>query len=175
MQHRLPLRRPPAAKPHPPSGRRETSPPNVAEPAPTAARIRRGVVRLLDNLSYRTLVEMRLSSGRRVDVIGLDARGRFAVVEIKTSLADLRGDQKWQEYLPYCDDFYFAVANDFPLDAVPDETGVIIADRFGGEVIRPSPRRAMATAARNRQTLLFAHTAGARLFRLQSTSLYNGW
>ena len=77
---------------------------------PDAADITRGAVRLLDTLGFRTLVEMRVASGRRVDAIGVDGRGRFAVVEVKSSLADLRADEKWPEYLPFCDWFYFAVA-----------------------------------------------------------------
>ena len=105
------------------------------------------------------------------DVIGLDGRGRFAIVEVKSSLADFRADEKWPEYLAFCDWFYFAVAPDFPRDSLPDETGIIIADRFGGEIARTSPDTPMATQARHRQTLLFAHTASARLFRLTESGL----
>jgi hypothetical protein len=137
-----------------------------------AADITRGAVRLLDGLGLRTLIEMRLASGRRVDAIGLDGRGRFAIVEVKSGLADLRADAKWPDYLPYCDQFYFAVAPGFPVATVPEETGVIVADRYGGEVARPSPLVPMASATRRRQTLLFAHVASARLFSLTETGLY---
>ena len=44
-----------------------------------------GVQALFYDLGYCSITEMRLSSGRRVDVIGLDRRGRFAVAEIKTT------------------------------------------------------------------------------------------
>ncbi len=138
---------------------------------PDASDIARGAVRLLDTLGFRSLTEMRLISGRRVDAIGLDGRGRFAVVEVKSSLADLRADEKWPEYLPFCDWFYFAVAPDFRLDALPANTGIIIADRYGGEVVRPSPGAPMASATRRRQTLLFAHTASGRLSRLLESGL----
>ena len=138
---------------------------------PDAADIARGSVRLLETMGFRALTEMRLSSGRRVDAIGLDGRGRFAVVEVKSSLADLRADEKWPEYLPFCDWFYFAVAPNFKLDALPENTGIIIADRYGGEVLRPSAAAPMASAARRRQTLLFAHTASGRLSRLLESGL----
>ena len=138
---------------------------------PDAADIARGSVRLLDTMGFRALTEMRLASGRRVDAIGLDGRGRFAIVEVKSSLADLRADEKWPEYLPYCDWYYFAVAPDFRLDALPGNTGIIIADRYGGEVVRPSSLATMAGAIRRRQTLLFAHTASARLSRLLESGL----
>lgn len=174
MQHRLPLP-PPAARtsirfrPAPAPGR----PPHLAEPGHPlgATQIARGVARLFESLGYRTLVEMRLAGGRRVDVIGLDARGRFAIAEIKSGPADFRADRKWRDYLPSCDDFYFAVAAGFPLDLLPEDTGIVVADRFGGEVRRASARRPMATVARNRQILLFAHTAGGRLYRLQNSAL----
>ncbi|MCG8543751.1 MAG: MmcB family DNA repair protein [Alphaproteobacteria bacterium] len=138
---------------------------------PDAADITRGAVRLLDTLGFRPLTEMPLASGRRVDAIGLDGRGRFAVIEVKSSLADLRADDKWPEYLPFCDWFYFAVAPDFRLDALPENTGIIIADRYGGEVVRASPVTPMASAKRRRQTLLFAHTASSRLFRVLESGL----
>ncbi len=138
---------------------------------PDAADITRGAVRLFDTLGFRTLTEMRLASGRRVDAIGLDGRGRFAVVEVKSSLADLRADEKWPDYLPFCDWFYFAVAPDFKLDVLPERTGIIIADRYGGEMVRASPESPMASATRRRQTLLFAHTASGRLSRLLESGL----
>ena len=176
MQHMLPFIMPPPAKilqpRRPVPGRRvpPAEPPGLAE-SPITASVTRGAERLLQDLGFRTLTEMKLTTGRRVDAIGIDGRGRFAIVEVKSSLADLRADEKWPEYLPYCDWFYFAVGPDFPLSALPDETGVIIADRFGGEIVRTSADTPMTTAARNRQTLLFAHTASARLSRITESGL----
>ena len=122
-----------------------------------------GVQALFYDLGYCSITEMRLSSGRRVDVIGLDRRGRFAVAEIKTNLADLRSDQKWPEYLAFCDVFYFAVPVNFPIEIVPTETGLIVADQFGGEILRPSQHHIMTMGRRNRQIMQFARTAGMRL------------
>ncbi|MDP6351883.1 MAG: MmcB family DNA repair protein [Alphaproteobacteria bacterium] len=137
----------------------------------TAAGLVRGVVRLLHGLGYSTLTEMRLNSGRRVDVAGLDRRARFAVVEIKTTRADFRADRKWRDYLPHCDQFFFAVPAGFPLSLLPEECGVIVADRYQGEVLRPGPKRPMTGAARRQQTLLFAHIAAHRLDRSLSGPL----
>jgi len=132
-----------------------------------AADVARGVCRTFHDLGFQPLVEMRLASGRRVDVIGLDRKGRFAVAEIKTSLGDFRADRKWREYLAYCDLFFFAVASGFPRGALPAETGLIVADRFGGDVLRPGIGGTMIEATRRRQTLLFALKAGGRLYRSQ--------
>ena len=137
----------------------------------TAKDITRGAARLLGDLGYRSLTELRLTGGRRVDIIGLDGRGRFAIVEVKSGLPDLRADDKWPDYLDACDRFYFAVTADFPLAGLPENTGIIIADRFGGEVVYPAPLSPMSTAARNRQTLLFAHAAAGRLSRFDNSGL----
>ena len=129
--------------------------------------VARGVCRLLADMGYATLVEMPLGIGRRVDVIGLNRKGAFAVIEIKTSVADLRADRKWRDYLRFCDCFYFAVPGDFPRALLPDDGGVIVADRFGGAVLRRAPVQRMAPATRRAQTVRFARYAARRLRRLE--------
>ena len=133
--------------------------------------VARGVCRLLADMGYATLVEMPLGVGRRVDVIGLNRKGAFAVVEIKTSVADLRADRKWREYLAYCDSFYFAVPDGFPLAPLPDEGGLIVADRYGGAVVRAAAVERMAPARRRALTLRFARAAAARLRRIEDPPL----
>ena len=136
-----------------------------------AGDIARGVSRALGDLGYGTLTEMRLSSGRRVDVIGLDRRGGFAIVEVKSSAADFEADRKWPEYLRFCDRFYFAVAVDFPLARLPDNAGIIVADRFGGTVVRPAPAMKMNATTRRTQTTRFARHSAARLRRAEDPGL----
>jgi len=112
------------------------------------------------------LTEFALASGRRVDVIGVDARGGMVIVEIKTSVADFRCDRKWPEYLEFCDLFYFAVPAEFPRDLLPDTCGLMVADAYGAEIIRPAPVLAMNGSRRRAQTLRIARTASQRLRRL---------
>ena len=140
-------------------------------PVDLARLLARGVCRALGEHGLATLAEFTLSSGRRVDVMGLDRRGQVTIVEIKTSLEDFRSDQKWPEYLEFCDQFFFAVPPDFPLGLLPEECGLIVADRYEGEVLRPGPKRPMAAAARGKQTLLFAHIAAHRFDRSMSGPL----
>lgn len=128
-----------------------------------AALLARGVGRLLTDMGYSPLPEFRLSSRRRVDVIGVDAKGSVVIVEIKCGLADFRADRKWPEYLDFCDRFYFAVPPDFPKDVLPADTGLIVADAYGGEVVRPAPARRMNGNRRRGLTLLLARTAATRL------------
>ena len=139
-----------------------------------AALLARGVGRLLTDMGYSPLPEFRLNSRRRVDVIGVDAKGRVVIVEIKCSLADYRADRKWPEYLDFCDCFYFAVPLDFPKDVLPTDTGLIIADAYGGEVVRPALGRPMNGNRRRGLTLLLARTAATRLGSLWDEGLHPG-
>lgn len=129
-------------------------------------RLARGVGRALTDLGWSCLFEVVLKTGRRVDVLALDKKGRIAVVEIKSSLADYRSDGKWQEYLEFCDLFFFAVPEDFPREVLPDEPGLIIADRYTAAIIREAPEAPLAPARRKALTLRFARTAGQRLLQV---------
>ncbi len=114
-------------------------------------------------MGFCPLVEVPLASGRRADVLGQDPRGRFVIVEIKSGLADFRADAKWADYLEFCDRLYFAVGRDFPLDVLPEDVGVIIADRFGAEPLREAPSRTMAAGIRRKQAIRFGRIAANRL------------
>jgi hypothetical protein len=102
----------------------------------TAADVARGVSRMLLRHDYVCLCEVPLANGRRADLMGVDARGRIVIVEIKVSRADLLGDGKWPDYLDYCDRFFWAVPQGFDLapfesEALrPDVAGLIVADRY---------------------------------------------
>lgn len=141
-------------------------------PAGTAlktADITRGTERLLQSLDYATLTEFNLGSGRRVDVAGIERSGQLTFVEVKASVSDFRGDRKWPEYLDYCDSLYFGVAVDFPLDlleqpaALPERTGIIVADRYGGSILRAATISKLNAHRRRAETLRFARRAAGRL------------
>ncbi len=133
----------------------------------TAQKLARGVGRLLTHLGYDSLTEFTLRSGRRADLAGIDRKGRIAIVEIKCSVVDFRSDQKWPEYLDYCDLFYFAVPLDFPVEILPDEPGIILADAYSGDIARPAPGNSKALHASRRRevTRRFARAAAKSLRR----------
>ena len=142
--------------------------------SPDGMALARGVARLFHDLGYCALLEFPLGIGRRVDVAGIRRDGTVAIAEVKSSLADFRADKKWTEYLGFCDVFYFAVPETFPRDVLPADTGLIIADRFGGQVLRPAPppRGAPLAAARRKTlTLRFARAAAFRLSSAYDPSL----
>ena len=94
--------------------------------------------------------------------MALGPRGQIAICEVKSSIEDFRCDAKWPEYMPYCDAFYFAVAPEFPRDILPGEPGLIVADAFGGAVLREAPAAPLAPARRKALTLAFARLAAIR-------------
>lgn len=138
--------------------------------SPDAAQIARGVLRLMSQLGYAGLTEMTLANNRRADVAAVGMDGRITMVEIKSSVADFRADSKWPEYRPYCDRFYFAVGHDFPQDLIPEETGLIVADAFGGAILREPDETPLAAARRKAVTLRFARLAATR-WRVAEASL----
>ena len=134
-------------------------------PADLARLLARGVCRALGEHGLATLAEFTLSSGRRVDVMGLDRRGQVTIVEIKTSLEDFRSDQKWPEYLEFCDQFFFAVPEGFPQEVLPEDFGLLAADPYGAVILRESPTFRLNAARRKAQNLRFGLTAAERLQR----------
>ncbi|MEQ9436662.1 MmcB family DNA repair protein [Hyphomonas sp.] len=132
-------------------------------PPSRAGEIARGTLRLLAGLGYCGVTEMTLANNRRADIAAVSPAGEIAMVEIKSSVSDFRSDSKWRDYMPFCDRFYFAVMADFPQDLIPVETGLIVADAFGGAVIREAVADKLSGARRKAVTLRLARLAAARL------------
>jgi hypothetical protein len=129
----------------------------------TAQDVARGVSRLLLQEGFSPILEFTLANGRRLDVAALGVDGTMLGVEIKVAIGDLKGDAKWPEYLEFCELFYFAIPPDFPDELVPPTTGLIVADRFGGAIVRPSPVATIHASRRKAVTLRFAKVAAERL------------
>ena len=77
----------------------------------TALAVARGTARLLHAHGFSVVSELGLPSGRRADLVALDAGGEIWIVEIKSSVADFRADQKWQDYRAHCDRLFFATCH----------------------------------------------------------------
>ena len=123
-------------------------------------------MRLLSDMGYRCIAEFSLKNNRRADIIGLNKKGVIVIVEVKSSVADFRSDRKWKEYLDHCDEFYFAVTDDFPQDILPPDEGQIIADKYGAAIISTSQSRTVNATRRKTLVLNFARTAAQRLHDL---------
>ncbi len=131
----------------------------------TTLGVTRGAARLLADMGYAPLLEVCLPNGRRADVMALGRKGDIIIVEVKSGIDDYRVDRKWPEYAPFCDAFYFAVAPEFPEGVLPEEPGLIIADGFGGAVVRDAPVEALAPARRKALTVAFGRLAAMRTLR----------
>ncbi|MGA7546111.1 MAG: MmcB family DNA repair protein [Methyloceanibacter sp.] len=133
--------------------------------SPIAAGLQRGVCRALRTLGHSVVTELALANGRRADVVALSPAGDVMIVEIKSCLLDFQSDGKWHEYLPHCDRLYFAVAPDFPHHVIPDRAGLMLADRYGAELVREPVEERLGAARRKAILLAFAHAAALRLQR----------
>ena len=133
--------------------------------------LERGVTRLLMSYGQATLNELVLPDGRRADVVGVCPKGIITIVEIKSGIADFRTDEKWPDYRSYCDRLFFAVDMNFPLEILPPDTGIIIADRYGGSIERAPPAHPLAGSRRKVILLSFARTAASRLAQNRDPTL----
>ncbi len=127
----------------------------------------RGVCRHLASHGFSVIEEFVPDRGLRVDVMALGPKGEIWIVECKSSRADFQSDSKWGGYLPWCDRFFWAVDLDFPMDLLPMETGLIIADGYDAEIARMAAEDKLPGARRNVLIRKFACHAARRLQALR--------
>ena len=139
-----------------------------ADAPPMAAEVARGVIRLFCRQDLFAICEVALPNGRRADMMAIDGKGALTIVEIKVAKADLLGDVKWTDYLDYCDRFFWAVPPDLASICdgerfMPNEAGLIVADRYDAAMMRDATHRPLAPARRKAELLRFARRAARRL------------
>src|SRR5262249_11364316 len=124
------------------------APPVDGRQSPAALAVARGTTRLLHSLGFSVVSELPLGSGRRADLVALGADGEIWIVEIKSSIADLRADRKWTEYRQHCDRLFFATTLSVPCEIFPPDAGLIIADAFGAAIACEAPTHRLHAATR---------------------------
>jgi hypothetical protein len=132
-----------------------------------ALAIERGVNRFLVSLALAPLSELALPDGRRADIFAVAADGTITIIEIKSSVADFRSDSKWPDYRANCDRLYFGVDAAFPIEILPEDVGIIRADRYGGALLRDAPVHPLSAARRKSLLLRFARVGAVRLLRVR--------
>lgn len=156
------------------------SAPLPADEARTARDVARGICRFFARNDIWCLSEMPLRSGRRADLMGIDAKGHVVIVEIKVSRSDLLGDAKWTDYLDHCDRFYWGLAPQLDRACLetepflPGSCGVIVADGYDAEILRPAPLIALAAARRKVEVERLAR-ASLRRQVVSSDPHCSGW
>jgi hypothetical protein len=128
-----------------------------------AAEIQRGCARLFKSLGHASVTELPLSNARRADMVVLGGKGAIWIVEIKSSIQDFKSDNKWPNYADYCDRLYFAVNQEFPTQLVPETCGLILADRYGAEIMRDPHEHILSGARRKAMLIRFARASALRL------------
>jgi hypothetical protein len=141
-------------------------PPPDRRQSETALAIARGTGRLLRSLGFSCISELPLPSGRRADLVALNERGEIWIVEIKSSVEDLRADQKWGDYRAHCDRLFFAFTRDLPCEIFPADTGLIVADAYGAHLHCEAPEHRLPAPTRKLMTVRFALAAAQRINRL---------
>lgn len=129
----------------------------------TALTVARGTTRLLHQLGFSAVSELPLPSGRRADLVALNDKGDVWIVEIKSSIEDFRADQKWQDYRAHCDRLFFATTLAVPCEIFPKDTGLIVADAFGAQLVCEAPEHRLHASTRKSLMLSFARCAALRL------------
>ena len=149
--------------------------------SPAAAAVARGICRLFARNDIWCLPEMPLMGGRRADLMGIDAKGHLIIVEIKVARGDLLGDAKWHEYLDYCDRFYWGLAPHLDRECIeepgfrPERCGVIVADGYDAEILRPAATVPLAAARRKAMTERLARAALRRQLGLVDPQFAPRW
>src|SRR5215213_1287287 len=129
----------------------------------TALAVARGTTRLLHSLGFSVVSELALASSRRADLVALSANGDVWIVEIKSSIADFRADQKWQDYRLHGDRLFFATTIEVPCEIFPPDTGLIVADAFGAQIVCEAPQHRLHASTRKSMMLGIARAAALRL------------
>lgn len=91
----------------------------------------------------------------RADVVAVKLSGHIVIVEVKSSVADFKADNKFKRYLKYCDRFYFCFtpdtwnkiqAKEELISRVPKRAGVILLLNSGyARIVRPCKIKEMNT------------------------------
>ena len=150
-------------------------PPIDGRQSETALKVARGTTRLLHAQGYCVVSELPLASGGRADLVAIGRAGEIWIVEIKSSIADLRADRKWMNYRLHCDRLFFATTVEVPCEIFPPDTGLIVADAFGALIVCEAPEHRLHASTRKSMTLAIARAAAMRLQSLADpTGPYHG-
>ena len=125
--------------------------------------IARGVMRHFAQIGMHSLSEFSPARGLRVDIITLGMSDEIWIVECKSGQSDFKSDKKWQNYLDWCDRYFWAVDANFPIGILPSDTGVIIADSYDASILRDSPLNKLSAARRKKIMNSVARSACNRL------------
>jgi hypothetical protein len=103
---------------------------------------------------YVCTAEFTLPNRKRADVIGYNEQGHMIILEVKVSQSDYDRDDKWDSYLPYCDEFYFLLDDGITPYNKDYPCGIMRKDRKGK--IAKDKEDTLKHTAENREQLRFS-------------------
>ena len=127
------------------------------------SKISRGVMRRFAQIGLSSLSEFSPIRGLRVDIVALGPSDEIWIVECKSGKNDFKSDNKWHNYLDWCDRYFWAVAAEFPIDILPYDTGLIIADPYDASILREAPLNKVSVVRRKKLIKSIAKSACNRL------------
>ena len=133
------------------------------EASKNLSKISRGVMRHFAQIGLSSLSEFSPIRGLRVDIVALGPSDEIWIVECKSGKNDFKSDNKWHNYLDWCDRYFWAVAAEFPIDILPSDTGLIIADPYDASILREAPLNKISVARRKKLIKSIAKSACNRL------------
>ncbi len=133
--------------------------------------VRRGLMRLFLAEGLAVVPELTLSTGRRADLVAVSRKGEIWIVEIKSSVEDLRVDRKWPEYREFCDRLFFATHPEVPQEIFPEDAGFFLSDGYGAELLREAPEHRLAPHVRKAVMLAFSRAAALRLTQAELSGI----
>jgi len=140
-------------------------------PGRSVAHVTRGVARFLRSLDRSALTEVVLASNRRADILSVGPTGEIWIIETKSSVEDFRTDRKWPDYRLHCDRLFFAADETVPFDIFPEDAGFILADGYGGAILREAPHHPLAGARRKEILVRTARIASNRMQAIHDPGL----
>ena len=133
------------------------------EASKNLSKISRGVMRHFAQIGLSSLSEFSPTRGLRVDIVALGPSDEIWIVECKSGKNDFKSDNKWHNYLDWCDRYFWAVDAEFPIDILPYDTGLIIADSYDASILREAPLNKVSVARRKKLIKSIAKSACNRL------------
>ena len=133
------------------------------EASKNLSKIPRGVMRHFAQIGLSSLSEFSPIRGLLVDIVALGPSDEIWIVECKSGKNDFKSDNKWHNYLDWCDRYFWAVDAEFPIDILPYDTGLIIADPYDASILREAPLNKVSAARRKKLIKSRAKSACNRL------------
>lgn len=98
---------------------------------------------------------------RRMDLLCLHPKQEIVGVEIKQSIQDFRNDNKYTDYLPYCNKMYFAFPEDLWTkyeqeirSTLNKDIGVLVLSAKSGLVYNDRKAKVREISAENKNTII---------------------